>query len=143
MSGFFSRGNSGQQPDPRQQPPRGPYDRVPDNDGYGAPSGYGRQPPGHDRSQYGDEKSFARKGLPSGPRMGGGMQASPGRQGGPGGRGGDGGQVWRLTPAKSPNNQYTFGNMYDGHNRAYSSADRTLHPESPSPHMTFHQLEMA
>ena len=117
MSGFFSRVSGGQQPDPRQTP-RGPYDRVSDND-YGPPSGYGRQAPGNDRGQYGDEKAFARKGLPSGPKMGGGMQAPQGRQGGSGGggggRAGDTGQVWNLTPAKSPSNQYTYGNLYGLH----------------------------
>ena len=113
MSGLFSRGGGGNRP-PQQQPPpqRGPYDRLPSNGG----DRYGGQPQqdyGYSGDRGYEEKSSFRPGggLPGGPRMGGGgpppgSRPAPGRQQ-------PSGQVWQLQPAKSPSNEFTFGNLYE------------------------------
>ena len=122
MSNFFSRvsGGGGQPPQPPRQnpPPQGnPYGRAPPSPGYGDPQSYGRAPPDYGRQSSGYPPAG---GLPGGPRMGRGP--APGGAGGGMGGGMDRmverkpvgaptGQTWSLTPAKSPTNQYTFGNI--------------------------------
>ncbi|MCJ1477379.1 transport between ER and Golgi ATPase protein [Lambiella insularis] len=100
---MFSRGS---RPNPDRQPPSqpSPYDRIPPgNDRYGAPQPYDRAPPHNDRSYHGGGQSEKQdlRGLPQNPRM----SASAG------GRSSTGGQTWQLRPAKSPANQFTFGNL--------------------------------
>lgn len=87
----------GRQPPP-QQPGSGgggSYNRLPTDGagGYGAPSPYGRQPSNYDRSSYEPrEKQEYQRG---------------------GGRPAAGGQVWQLKPAKAPDNDFIFGNLYN------------------------------
>ncbi|MCJ1252771.1 transport between ER and Golgi ATPase protein [Lignoscripta atroalba] len=95
-------------PNPPRQPPSqpSPYDRIPPSgaEGYGPPQSYGRpssnnERPNHDGASQ--EKRDYPRGLPAGVRMNGGGDA----------RHSSGGQVWQLRPAKSPANQFTFGNL--------------------------------
>jgi hypothetical protein len=106
MSGLFSRsGGGGQRPPPQGPPqPRAQYDRLSDNAGsdrYTNSSQFGRAPSG-----YHDEKPRYPEGLPTGPGLrpqGGGGQRKPAPPNA---------QLWQLRPAKSPTNEYIFGNMY-------------------------------
>ena len=100
---MFSRGaRSGNSQQPSFQPVHN--DRIPPRgaDGYGAPPLPGRLQLNGERSSYDrgyqDKPSHSRA-LPENLRMNGG-----------GGRQSTGGQTWQLRPAKSPANEFTFGN---------------------------------
>jgi len=87
----------GRQPPPQQHGQGGgPYSKLPPDgaSGYGAPSPNGRQSVGNDRSYH--DSAPAEK-----------YEYSRG-----GGRPAAGRQALQLRPAKSPDNQFTFGNLY-------------------------------
>ncbi|MCJ1390373.1 transport between ER and Golgi ATPase protein [Xylographa bjoerkii] len=94
---MFSRGSRNPDRQPPSQP--GPYDRLPSggSDRYGAPQPYDRTPSQNDRGQYGEKPDP--RGLPQNSRMTSAARSSTG------------GQTWQLRPAKSPANQFTFGNL--------------------------------
>ncbi len=88
-----------------QSPASGPYSRIPPGgpDRYGAPPQYGRPTPGNERPPY-DGPPQEKQEYPRG-------YSEPSRSGG-GPRPGAAGQTWQLRPAKSPGNQFIFGNLY-------------------------------
>ncbi len=90
---------------PRQQQPAGSYKRIPEGNpgNSGVAPSYGRPISGGQRPIYDGtppEKEEYYRGPADNARMGGNGQA------------GSRGQVWQLKPAKSPGNQFIFGNLY-------------------------------
>ena len=123
---------------PSQQPAPGPYSRIPPagSDRYGAPPSYGRPSSGNERPFYDGpppEKQEYSRGY-SEPRRGGGGEARPGTTG----------QTWQLKPAKSPGNQFIFGNLYRSLDHVLSRRAVTdAPPESLSRLSTFFLHVMA
>lgn len=105
---MFGGRNPRPTPPPRQPPPpqtAGSYNRIPVGgpDASGVPPSYGRPLSGSQRPFYDGappEKHEYSRGQSDTSRMSGGA------------RGRSGGQEWQLRPAKSPGNQFIFGNMY-------------------------------
>lgn len=76
--------------------------------------GYDAPPPYNDNDVtmtdgYNDSRGYGGRPMekPMPPRPGGGYPQSR-----PGGGGGGSGKSWSLRPAKSPDNSYTYGNLY-------------------------------
>ena len=116
---------------PRQPPPpqsAGSYGRIPpsESDASGPPPSYGRPLSGSRRPGYDGappEKHEFSRAQPEAARMSGGARA------------GSGGPEWQLRPAKSPADQFTFGNLYETPQLRKRTRDcsSTCHSESPCP----------
>ena len=79
---------------PPSQQPSGPYSRIPpgSSDRYGDPNS---RPPANSQRPYYESASSSEKYDPSRGQL----------------RQGSGGQTWQLQPAKSPNPNFTYGNL--------------------------------
>ena len=114
-------------PNQQQQPP---YPRNDGRDGrmgggYGAPPQYNDNDVtmtdgyGDSRAGFGGQHNARPMEKPMPARPGGGGYPPQSRPPVGGGGGGSGGRAWSLRPAKSPDNSYTYGNLYASSSRNF------------------------